>query len=105
MKESEAIRKEMEEDDSDNDYRVSNYYRKIERAERKESFEEYTLPQLKAKYPVQIEDNKYEIITEKYGRIIFYPKANSLLITKNNSWIKKYGLRWINKWLLQNTAS
>jgi hypothetical protein len=100
MKESERIKKEMVEDDSDNDFRVSNYFKKIERAERKESFEEHILPLLMAKYPVDKGDNKYEIITEKYGRIIFYPKANSLLITRNNSWIKHYALRWMTKWII-----
>jgi hypothetical protein len=100
MRESERIKKEMEEDNSDNDYRSCNYLRKIDRAERKESFEDHTLPLLEAKYPIEKGDNKYEIITEKYGRIIFYPKANSLLITRNNSWIKHYALRWMTKWII-----
>jgi hypothetical protein len=100
MKESERIKQEMLSDDSDNDCRDVNYLRKIRRAERKESFQEYTLPLLKIKYPVEERENDFEIITEKYGRIIFYPKANSLLITNSNSWIKHYGLNWIKKWLL-----
>lgn len=90
----------MSEDDSDNDFRALNYLRKIARAERKESFEEYILPLLKLKYPVENRGNDYEIITEKYGRIIFYPKANSLLFIKENNWIKHYALNWMKKWLL-----
>ena len=90
----------MLEDDSDNDYRSASYLNKIKRAERKESFVEYVLPLLKMKYPVNERENDFEIITEKYGRIIFYPKANSLLFSKDNNWMKHFGLNWIKKWLL-----
>lgn len=104
MKESEAIRIEAANDTSDNDMRDINYLRKIERAERKESFEDNLLPLLKAKYPVQSGTNgSYEIITEKYGRLLYYPKAGSLLFTRDNNWMKKrYALNWIIKWLINN---
>ena len=100
MKESERIRKEMNEDDSDNDCRDVNYLRKIRRAEMKESFEEIELPLLESKYKVIKKNNEYEILTSKYGRLIYYPKANSLLITRSNYWCKRYVLNWIKKNLL-----
>jgi len=100
MKESERIRKEMNEDDSDNDWRDVNYLRKIERAIRKESFEETLLIGLQKKYKIVNNGGSYEIFTEKFGRLIFYPKANSLLITRDNYWVKHYAIKWINKYLL-----
>jgi hypothetical protein len=101
MKESERIRLEAADDKSDNDYRDVNYIRKIKRAERRESFEQYTLPLLKGKYNVIQKDNQFDILTNKFGRLIYYPKANSLLIVKDNYWIKSYGLNWIKKYLLK----
>jgi len=100
MKESERIKAEMMSDDSDNDWRDANYLHKIKRAERKESFEETLLIGLQKSYEIKKLDNSYEIFTDKYGRIIFYPKANSLLITKDNYWVKGYAIRWINKYLI-----
>ena len=95
MKESERIRAEAAADISDNDWRDVGYLRKIERAKRKESFEEYTLPLLKEKYNVIQKGNEFDILTDKFGRLLYYPKANSLLIVRDNYWVKRYGLNWI----------
>lgn len=100
MKESERIQIEMQNDNDDNDWRDANYLRKIERAKRKESFEDYILPLLQRKFEVTIKDNEYTIFTYKYGRLIYYPKANSLLIARDNYWIKGYGVKWIQKYLI-----
>jgi hypothetical protein len=100
MKESERIKTEMMNDTSDNDFRAANYLHKIERAKRKELFEDTLLQGLKLKYDVIEIDNRFEIITEKYGRLIYYPKANSLLISRDNVWIKRFGDKWLNKYLI-----
>jgi hypothetical protein len=100
MRESERIRLEAAADTDDNDMRDINYLRKIERAERKESFEDCVLPVLRKKYNIIQKDTQFDILTNKYGKLLFYPKANSLLICKDNYWIKKRGLKWIQKNLL-----
>ena len=100
MKESEYIKLKMEADNSDNDYRDLNYLKKIQRAERNESFIEGILPLLEKKYPIIQMEDKFKIQTDKFGILYYYPKANSLLITKDNYWAKGFGLRWIKKHLL-----
>jgi len=100
MKESDRIRKEMEEDDSDNDYRDCNYLRKLARAEKLESFREGILPKLAQKYRIEDYYTSVVIFTEQRGKITYYPKANSLLIHQNNYWVKGYGVAWIKKYLL-----
>jgi hypothetical protein len=100
MKESERIRKEMEADTSDNDFRDMGYIKKIERAERKELFEETLLIELKQKYEIIVDENSYKIKTQRFGQLIFYPKANSLLFQKTNYWIKGFAINWMKKRLL-----
>jgi len=100
MKESERIRKEMNEDESDNDFRILGYMTKILRAERKERFEDMWLTKLKSKYTVLGNDTKYTIETDTYGVVDYYPKANNLLIRRQNRWIKP-GLKWIINNLLK----
>ena len=102
MKESQQIRKEMEIDTSDNDYRDFNYLRKIERAERAESFCEDILPEIKENYNVLSEcSTKYVIDTGKWGIVDYYPKSGSLLFHRRGNWIKRYGLRWIKNYLIK----
>lgn len=101
MKESERIRKEMEADTSDNDFRDIGYIKKIIRAERKELFEETVLIELKQKYDVIENGNSYKIKTQRFGELILYPKANSLLFSKTNYWIKGFAINWIKKHLLK----
>ena len=101
MKESEQIRQEMLDDDSDNDFRALNYFKKIERAEKLENFTEFVLPELKKKYNVTEHETDFIIETEKFGKLTYYPKSNSLCIHKNNYWAKKFGLQWIKKYLLR----
>ena len=105
MKQSEAIRIEAANDMDDNDMRDINYIKKIERAERNESFQDNILPLLKAKYPVTYEarGDSYEIITEKYGRLKYFPRAASLFIAKNNQWMKKpWAFKWLQKWVVNS---
>lgn len=87
-------------DDSDNDYRDINYLRKIKRAERLEAFQDGLLIDLKNKYKVVEKENSYEIITERHGVLVYFPKADSILFSNRSSWVKGYGLRWIKKHLL-----
>jgi hypothetical protein len=102
IKESERIRQEALSDNSDNDYRSMNYEIKIKRAEKKELFDDKYLPLLRDKYVVTITDfgNTFIITTDKYGKLSFYPKSNSLFIHRRNYWCKNFGLKWIKKYLL-----
>jgi hypothetical protein len=101
MKESERIKLEAEADTSDNDFRDTNYLRKIERAERFEKFEEDILPLLNNCISIKKEDNKFVIKTYKFGKLTFYPKANSIQFHNDGFWIKHYGLKWIKKYLIR----
>ena len=97
MKKSEELRIEAGKIESDIAYLSAA--NKIMREEREERFVEKYLPLLHSKLgmskldPIQ---RGYLWDTEKFGRIIFYPKANRLLICKQNKWIKP-GLQWLIK--------
>jgi len=49
---------------------------------------------------IKRENGSYTFETEMYGIIDFFPKANSVLIRKDNNW-KKPGLKWIKKNILK----
>jgi len=72
---------------------------KIMREEREERFIERYYSSLEEKLgmakvdPVQ---RGYLWDTEKFGRIIFFPKANKVLLCKQNKWVKP-GLQWLIK--------
>lgn len=66
------------------------------REKRSEKFLEDWLPLLEIRYPVEFKNHKYSITTQEFGIIDYFPKANNLLIRKDNEW-KKPGLLWIIK--------
>lgn len=85
----------------ENDLKAMGILNKALREKRNESFEEKWLEKLTKNENVKeviFHDNsaKYLIVTEKFGTIDFFPKANNLLIRKDNKW-KKPGLNWLIK--------
>jgi DNA-binding winged helix-turn-helix (wHTH) protein len=101
MKKSEDLKKEAAE--SDNDFQAMSLLNKSLRENRLERFQDYIIPLQQKGYDI-VEDNfKYTIDTDSqsimYGIIDYFPKANKLLIRKQNRWIKP-GLAWITKNLL-----
>lgn len=93
MKKSEKLRQEAARED--NDFRAMSLMNQGLREERAENFDESYLGPLEAKYDVVLRSNgSYAITTTVYGVIDFFPKANKLLIRKDNKWIKP-GLNWI----------
>jgi len=97
MKKSEQLRKEAQSIESDIAYLGAA--NKIMREEREERFIERYYSSLEEKLgmakvdPVQ---RGYLWDTEKFGRIIFFPKANKVLLCKQNKWVKP-GLQWLIK--------
>lgn len=84
----------------ENDFKSFNLLCKALREKRSEKFEEY-LPVISLRYTVKERTNgSYTIETQDYGVIDYFPKANKLLIRKDNSW-KKPGLKWIINNLMQ----
>ena len=66
-----------------------------------EKFRDEWLEKLEERYPVDERTNgSFSIHTDDHGIIDFFPKANKLLIRKDNKWIKP-GLKWIIKHLLK----
>ena len=93
MKKSEQLRQEAARED--NDFRAMSLMNQGLREERAENFDESYLGPLESKYDVTLRSNgSYTITTTVYGVIDFFPKANKLLIRKDNKWIKP-GLKWI----------
>ncbi len=92
MKESEKLRIEAEQ--TDNDLSALGKYTKVLRAERKEGFEETWLEKLQEQTEVTKRDTGSSTFDSKYGLIDFFPKANKLLIRKQNKW-KKPALKFI----------
>lgn len=101
MKKSEQLRKEAERED--NDLVAIGIYNKVLREERSERFENYIDKLLKVGFDVtEVEkQGKFTIEPTDFGTVDYYPKANKVLIRKDNEWIKG-GLRWIIKNLLSN---
>lgn len=65
------------------------------REKRSEKFIEDYLPLLEMRFPLEQRTNgSYSISTQDFGVIDYFPKANKLLIRKDNKWIKP-GLKWI----------
>jgi len=92
MKESKRLRIEAEQ--TDNDLAALGKYTKVLRAERKEKFEETWLKKLQEQTKVTKRYNGSYTFDSKYGVIDFFPKANKLLIRKQNKW-KKPALKFI----------
>ena len=104
MKKSEELKQAASQEE--NDLKALGLMKGSLREARLERFTEEFLPQLLEKgYDIAINknDGRYTIDTDScgkiYGIVDYYPKANNLLIRKNNAWIKP-GLRWIVEKLL-----
>lgn len=78
----------------ENDLKSMGMYIKALRASRSEKFEDGWLLPLSDRYKVDKIDFKYTITTESFGILDYFPKANKLLIRKDNKWIKP-GLKWM----------
>ena len=83
----------------ENDLKAMGLLNKSLREGREERFLQYVLPKLlQLGYDVVEDNHKYTIDTDmqevKFGIVDYFPKANKLLIRKQNKWIKPGG-RWI----------
>ncbi len=93
MKKSEQLKQEAARED--NDFRAMSLMSKGLREERAEDFDELYLPKLEARYDVMFRTNgSYSISSTPHGVLDFFPKANKMLVRKDNKWIKP-GLKWI----------
>jgi len=79
----------------ENDFDGFNQYRKDKRNKWEKIFIDQYLDKLKEKYKIEIVSNNGYKIYRDSGDIKFYPKSQSILFTKDNHWLKKYGLKWI----------
>ena len=92
MKESEKLILASQQED--NDIKSFALQCKALRESRSERFVEDWLPLLSKRYNVVENNHKYTITTQDYGIVDYFPKANKILIRKDNNWIKP-GLKWI----------
>lgn len=78
----------------DNDIKSFALMCKALREQRCERFDKW-LPIIQSQYDVVLRPNSsYQITTQKFGIIDYFPKANKVLIRKDNDW-KKPGLKWL----------
>ena len=102
MKKSEALKKEAQQEESDFSYMAK--MNKSMRESRLERFEDGYAEKLESNNCIVIPFNGSKVVidtqTEKYGIVDYYPKANKILIRKDNKWLTQ-GLRWINDTLLK----
>lgn len=81
---------------------------KQRREERYSKFVNTILPAIKSLgyEVVQRNDNGFEFIVSKkgFGWVIFYPKADRLLLCKQNKWLYN-GFSWIYKHVLKDNGS
>lgn len=86
----------------DNDLKAMGLYTKVMREQRSERFENYKDKIIQAGYNIIEHEaqGKYTIEPTPYGIIDYYPKANKVLIRKDNEW-KTAGLRFIINNLLK----
>jgi hypothetical protein len=68
------------------------------RKERYENFVSNHLDLIAFKFDVEYykHSHRYTIYNTKFGDLDYYPKANKVLIRKENKWIKP-GLNWLYK--------
>lgn len=92
MKNSEILQNKAAEED--NDIKAFGIMTKALRESRSEKFIDGWLKPLSMRYEVVENNHKYTITTQKFGVLDYFPKANKLLIRKDNKWIKP-GLKWI----------
>lgn len=102
MKKSEELKIEAQQEESDFAYMAK--MNKSMREARLERFECGYTARLEANNCIVIPFNGSKVVidtqTSKYGILDYFPKANKILIRKDNKWITK-GLRWINDTLLK----
>ena len=98
---SEELRKQAAQ--ADNDFQAMSLLNKSLREHRLEKFQDFIIPLQQKGYDVVESNHKYTIDTDtqsiRFGIVDYFPKANKLLIRKDNQWIKP-GLTWIRKNLL-----
>jgi len=100
MKKSEQLKLDAQEEE--NDIKSFGIMCKSLREQRFEKFDEVFLTRLKEKYTVENDgSSKFTIYTKDFGILDYFPKANKILIRKENRW-KKPGLKWIVNNLLIN---
>lgn len=92
MKESEKLMLASKQED--NDVKSFALQCKALRESRSERFVEDWLLLLSKRYNILENNHKYTITTQDYGIVDYFPKANKILIRKDNNWIKP-GLKWI----------
>lgn len=98
MKKSEKYSKAAQSED--NDFKSLALHIKALRERKSERFIEDWLPLISQRYTTQLGDNgAYRITTQQYGIVDYFPKANKLLIRKDNQWMP-IGLDWIIKHLM-----
>lgn len=99
MSKSDELKREAQAED--NDLKAMGLYRKAARESRFEAFSAYIEPLLKKGINVTEITNQGKFILEptEFGTIDYYPKANKVLIRKNNQWYNQ-GLSWIIRMLL-----
>ena len=92
MKESEKLILSSQQED--NDTKSFALQLKALRESRSERFVEDWLLLLSKRYNILENNHKYTITTQDYSIVDYFPKANKILIRKDNNWIKP-GLKWI----------
>ena len=102
MNKSEDLRIEAQPEENDFSYMAK--MNKSIREARLERFEDGYVEKLESNNCIVIPFNGSKVVidtqTSKYGILDYFPKANKILIRKDNKWITQ-GLRWINNTLLK----
>lgn len=102
MKKSEELKIEAQQEV--NDFAYMAIMNKSMREARLERFECGYTEKLEANNCIVIPFNGSKVVidtqTSKYGILDYFPKANKILIRKDNKWITQ-GLRWINDTILK----
>jgi hypothetical protein len=97
MKKSEELRIKAGQEESD--VKAFGILKKAEREENEEYFVTNYLGLLKQRVGTIYQDplqRNYLFETEKYGRVVFYPKKDRIHLCKENKWISS-GLQWLIK--------
>ena len=101
MKSEELKQKALTEE---NDFAYMAMMNKSIREARLERFEDGYTEKLEINNCIVIPFNGSKVVidtqSQKYGVLDYYPKANKILIRKDNKWVSQ-GLKWINKNLIK----
>lgn len=101
-----ALSKRMkhEANQEDNDLAYLGKMRKVRRQEKVEVFALWLELLLKADNTISVIEHdiqgKFEIKTTNYGVVDYYPKADKVLIRRENKWNTK-GLNWLKKHIIK----